>query len=330
MIDSQDMQLSKLDDWLTNAASKGAIAIVAHKNGDMDTIGSAISLAASRPEAMACGVHICKLARRLLEKLDAPFLHLDAQSPRWPKKLAGIVVVDSAAEDQTGLELPRDVPRCIIDHHSTSDWSLEEGDIQLLWPVSATTQIIHQYLLKHKKNVLTSKVRRLLLAGLVADTGRFRHADASSFESASQILDDGIIDYADFIEEFEEDILTRSDNGAISKALSRSDGIDAGPWWLLKSSAGTQESVVCRALMSAGADVAICMRRREGISRLTARASRGAVLAGVHVGNILSTLARTHGGEGGGHDGAAGWSCSLDLMAVESAFIHALAGVEKK
>ena len=56
MSDSRDMQLSKLDDWLTKAASRGAIAIVAHKNGDMDTIGSAISLAASRPEAMACGV----------------------------------------------------------------------------------------------------------------------------------------------------------------------------------------------------------------------------------------------------------------------------------
>ena len=36
--------------------------------------------------------------------------------------LAGIVVVDAAAPEQTGLVLP-DVPLCVIDHHATDGWS---------------------------------------------------------------------------------------------------------------------------------------------------------------------------------------------------------------
>ena len=36
------------------------------------------------------------------------------------------------------------------------------------------------------------------------------------------------------------------------------------------------------------------------------------------------------GGEGGGHDGAAGWSGNTDAIAVESAFINILANTRRE
>ena len=40
---------------------------------------------------------------------------------------------------------------------------------------------------------------------------------------------------------------------------------------------------------------------------------------------MLQKLSKEVGGEGGGHDGAAGWTSHLDPVAAESAFINALA-----
>ena len=40
---------------------------------------------------------------------------------------------------------------------------------------------------------------------------------------------------------------------------------------------------------------------------------------------MMQTLAKEHGGEGGGHDGAAGLTVSIDRIAAETAFINLLA-----
>ena len=330
MSSEQESQLQNLADWMDEAANRGAIAVLTHKNGDMDTVGSAIALAASCSSAMACGVHLSRLSSRMVEKFSAPFMRLDAEAPRWPKSLSGIVVVDAAAPDQVGLELPKDVPLCIIDHHSTNDWDAGEGGLNVTWDVSSTTQIIHDYLHEFHLSSMSNEVVSLLLAGLITDTGRFKHADLSSFESACKLIAEGTLDYAAFIEELEQDDLTRSDKGAIAKSLSRTVGMDAGPWWLLKSTAGTQESVVCRALMSAGADVAMVLRRRDGVTRMTVRANRSSVLHGLRLGKMMEQLSISHGGEGGGHDGAAGWTSGLDTIAAESAFIHLLSGTVRR
>lgn len=330
MSPEQEIQLQNLADWMDAATNEGAIAVLAHKNGDMDTIGSAIALASSSNSAMACGIHLSRLSARVVSDLSAPFMRLDSDSPRWPKSLAGIVVVDAAAPDQVGLDLPHGVPICVIDHHSTNDWDAGPDGLNITWDVSSTTQIILEYLQKYHPSSISKEVSSLLLAGLITDTGRFKFANLDSFDSARRLISEGSIDYASFIEDLEQDVLTRSDKGAIAKSLARSVGMDAGPWWLLKSSAGTQESVVCRSLMSAGADVAMVLRRRDGFTRMTVRASRSSILSGIRLGVMMEQLSKTHGGEGGGHDGAAGWTSNLDLIAAESAFIHLLSGTVKR
>jgi len=319
--------LASLDAWITAANSNGAVAVLCGKNGDMDTIGSAIALAAAIPNGLACGLHQDKVAKRICAQLNAPFRFISQSSPNLPKKLGGIICVDAAAPSQIGIDLPASIPLCIIDHHTTSDWTLGENDLEINWPARATTQIIHQYLTEYSSSTLTDSVRRLLLAGLITDTGRFRHADKEAFVTAGNILTGSGIDYAEFIESVETESITDSERGAIAAGMARVKSIKAGDWHLMHTYVGTNEGRMCKVLQIAGAEIALVSRHRDGQTRMSARATRSATIRGVNLGHIMKSLAEKIGGEGGGHDGAAGWSGESDRIAAESAFIHALSGI---
>jgi len=318
------MKLDELAAWIARAAESGAVPVLTGRNGDMDTIGSAIALASSNPNLMACGLHIGKLAKRLCSELNAPFRKL-AKEPSWPANIGGIIIVDAASESQTGVDIPKGVPICVIDHHDTCDWIFGEQDLEIRSDARATTQIVFQYLKEKSSNSLTDEVRKLLLAGLITDTGRFKHADKASLECASQILEGAGFEYQEFVEHIQNENINSSERGAILKALSRCQSTECGVWNLVHTHAGIHEGKVAGILIQTGAEVALVSRFRDGETRLTARAPRSSTINGVHLGEMMQKLSETLGGEGGGHDGAAGWSGKTDRVAAESAFINLLA-----
>ena len=173
-------QLAELDDWITEACKRGAVPVLTGMNGDMDTVGSAIALAASNPNMMACGLHLGRVSKKVCQELSAPFRKLSNGLTDLPKDLGGIIIVDAAAPNQVGIDLPDDIPKCVLDHHSTDDWNLSKTDLSVKLPVSATTEIIALYLAKHSSDSLTEPVRKLLLAGLITDSGRFKHSSKES------------------------------------------------------------------------------------------------------------------------------------------------------
>ncbi len=323
-----DNDLSSLHQWLRDATARGPVAVVTGKNGDMDTVGSAIALSSTHPNFMACGIHLGRVARRLVEAHHAPFRQIKSGHEQWPSSISAVVVVDAAAADQTGLELP-DVPKCILDHHATDDWQLSDGDFSMKWDVRSTTEMVARYMLGYAKEQMTGPVCEFLLAGLVTDTGRFRHANAGSFEIASSLLIQGHIDYQSFIESMEDERPSPSEQGAMLRGLQRTELTEAGPWRVLRSTAGTLEGRVASLLSGIGADAVVVTRHRHGETRLTVRASRSSVLNGLHLGTIMEGLSESLGGEGGGHDGAAGWSGQADPIAAESAFIDAVARTKR-
>ena len=92
-----------------------------------------------------------------------------------PKNISGVVIVDAASPSQIGIDIPDNIPKCIIDHHVSNSWELNEPDLYVNMPVSATTEIVANYLKQHAPKSMTKPVRALLLAGLLTDSGRFRH-----------------------------------------------------------------------------------------------------------------------------------------------------------
>ena len=322
------MIVKDLHEWIIAACSNGAVPVITGKNGDMDTVGSAIALSSSRPELIACGLHLGKLAKRLCNDLNAPFKIISSDQV-WPEKLGGIIVVDAAAESQIGLNLPKEIPICVIDHHATSEWVFRENDLEVRDNSRSTTQIIFQYLKNFSSHSLTTEVRKLLLAGLITDTGRFMHADEDSLLCANQLIDGGGFEYQEFVEYLQNEEISRSDRGAIIKALNRCKSQDIGDWVLIQTSAGILEGKVASLILQTGGDLSLVSRFRNGETRLTARAKRASTIQGIHLGKMMQELSDQIGGEGGGHDGAAGWSGNIDLITAESAFINILARTKR-
>ena len=315
--------IAAMKQWLDCAIERGAVPVLTGQNGDMDTIGSAIALSAIHPALLACGIHLGRVAKRMVEDLNAPFRKISSQGTEFPEKLGGVIVVDAASPDQVGISLP-DVPKLIIDHHATNGWILQKGDVLVKWDVSATTEMVASYLFDHAPEALSDSVRKMLLAGMITDTGRFRHARTSSFAVTTKLLENSNIDYAEFCEEIEKEDTNPSERGSLLRGLGRAKHHEAGQWSLVTTYAGTLEGRLASMLLTTGCDVTLVSRHRDGVTRLTARATRKSTLRGVQLGAIMETLAELHGGNGGGHDGAAGWSGNVDRIRAESAFIAQL------
>ena len=334
-MNSQDTQeisalMAKLDSWINKHCSNGTVPVLTGMNGDMDTVGSAIALASSHTNMMACGLHLGRVAKKVCEELSAPFRKIGASHTNWPPSLSGIIIVDAASPSQVGIDLPENIPKCIIDHHDTDDWEISEHDLQIKVNVSATTEIITQYLSQYSLESLSTPVRKLLIAGLITDTGRYRHAGISAFSATVTLLEDEDIDYASLVEFIENQETTPSERGSLLRGLERSKSVDSGNWNIVYTNSGTLEGRLATLLIGTGAEISLVSRSREGVSRLTARASRKTTLKGIHLGEIMESISQQIGGDGGGHSGAAGWSGKTDRIAAESAFIAQVASIERK
>ena len=327
---SESALLGELDSWLKKFTSNGAVPVVTGMNGDMDTIGSAIALASSNSNMMACGLHLGRVAKKVCEDLSAPFRKIASSHTKWPKSISAIVIVDAASPSQIGVELPPNVPKCVIDHHDTDDWELSDNDLMIKMDVSATTEIISDYLINFSPNTLTTPVRKLLLAGLITDTGRYKHANKSSFSKTSKLLEDSEIDYPSMVEFIETEETSPSERGSLLRGLSRSKSIESGMWNIVHTNSGTLEGRLATLLIGTGAEISLVSRSRDGETRMTARASRKATVEGIHLGLIMEEISKQIGGNGGGHDGAAGWSGKADRIAAESAFIAHVATINRR
>ena len=325
MSQSRVQDMERLNLWIGESIKRGAVAVLTHRNGDMDTVGSACALAnIIGPKARACGVHLSTMARTMVAKTGADFLVMDANQPTWPRNLGGVIIVDAAGPNQPGIQIP-DVPKCIIDHHSAGEsFEIKQSDLEINWNTCSTAEIIQLWAETYAPNRIDNQSRMLLLAGIITDTGRFRHANAGALSSAGRLADEANIDFSEFIEDMESVELNNSQRVAIAKALTRVETLDAGRWFLSYTKAGTNEGIVARTLISAGADIALVCRRIKGETRLTARANRSATRDGVHLGQLMQNMVERSGGEGGGHAGAAGWTGKIDQIDATSGFISLL------
>ena len=117
-------------------------------------------------------------------------------------------------------------------------------------------------------------------------------------------------------------VFDSADSQDMSRRISRMKGAQRlkferiGDWIIAISEIGAFEAAVCHALLNIGADVAIVGSQKDDDFRVTGRATKPAVNAGIHLGDIMNSMSVEIGGEGGGHDGAAGFSGQGDVEAM--------------
>jgi len=145
-----------------------------------------------------------------------------------------------------------------------------------------------------------------LLVGIITDTGRFKHAQASSFRTVAEILERSDLDYAEALEVLSRVPTDTSRRIALLRAASRAEIEWKGEWIVVTSEVGAFEGSAAMTLVEIGADVALVGGAHGDLCRISGRARRGAVLAGLDLSAILEEVGRAAGGSGGGHRGAAG------------------------
>jgi nanoRNase/pAp phosphatase (c-di-AMP/oligoRNAs hydrolase) len=229
-----------------------------------------------------------------------------------PADYGFVVVVDTSTKAQLNdLELTR---YCVIDHHTTT--ALTENSEFFLHRNSTSTVEIVYNILKAIGAPINRRVGIGMLTGIVTDTGHFKHASADTFRTVAKIIEDSGVEYGevlDLMAATPQDISMRI---AILKAASRVE-LDRVEDMLIASShvssfGGSASSM----LINIGADVAFVGTAKGESVRISARAKRDVVNAGINLGQMMEDISNEYNGTGGGHSGAAGIDVIADMKEV--------------
>jgi nanoRNase/pAp phosphatase (c-di-AMP/oligoRNAs hydrolase) len=299
---------------------KGTTLVLSHRNADIDAMGCSIAVAAMFPNVTIGAVEsISRGAKNLLENYGDRFPVVvdppveDERSP-WDR----ILFVDTATPSQVE---PYDrflSSSIVVDHHARNSALAEVNPRYHCEPDSPScAQVIHRLAVEAGAEVNADSARALV-AGILADTERFRIAPNLAVADALSILHEGGLELPDVIQSIEKPSYDRSHAIAMLKSAKRSEHFEVGRFILARSRVGAFEASAARHLVSMGADVAIVASEEGDMTSLTGRAGRRAVEAGFHLGELFQELARRVGGDGGGHAGAAGYKAQLPVDRVEA------------
>ena len=272
------------------------VLYLCHRNADPDAVGSAFALREAFGGEMAAVEGVSRTAAALLRSLGAEILINPSVQDRDL-----VVVVDTAVGLQIGnIELKE---YAVIDHHQDRD--LVEGALfSIQRPADSTAEIVWKILVE--SGVVPSREAAIaLVVGIITDTGRFKHAHATSFQTVAEILERSGIEYNDALEVLSRIPTETSRRIAALRAASRAEIEWTGDWVVVSSEVGAFEGSSAMTLVDIGADVALVGGVHGDLCRISGRARRDAVLAGLDLAAILGEVGRAHRGDGGGHRGAA-------------------------
>jgi nanoRNase/pAp phosphatase (c-di-AMP/oligoRNAs hydrolase) len=283
------------------------ILYLCHRNADPDAVSSAFALSEAIGGTVGLVDGCNRVAAVLIDRLD-----IEVVDKPNPADYGFVVVVDTSTKAQLNdLELTR---YCVIDHHTTT--ALTENSEFFLHRNSTSTVEIVYNILKAMGAPINRRVGIGMLTGIVTDTGHFKHASADTFRTVSRIIEDSGVEYGevlDLMAATPQDISMRI---AILKAASRIE-LDRVQDMLIASShvssfGGSASSM----LINIGADVAFVGTSKGESVRISARAKRDAVSAGVNLGQLMEDVSNEYNGTGGGHSGAAGIDVIGDMKEV--------------
>jgi len=283
------------------------ILYLCHRNADPDAVSSAFALSEAIGGTVGLVDGCNRVAAVLIDRLD-----IEVVDKPNPADYGFVVVVDTSTKAQLNdLELTR---YCVIDHHTTT--ALTENSEFFLHRNSTSTVEIVYNILKAMGAPINRRVGIGMLTGIVTDTGHFKHASADTFRTVSRIIEDSGVEYGevlDLMAATPQDISMRI---AILKAASRIE-LDRVQDMLIASShvssfGGSASSM----LINIGADIAFVGTSKGESVRISARAKRDAVSAGVNLGQLMEDVSNEYNGTGGGHSGAAGIDVIGDMKEV--------------
>lgn len=284
------------------------VLYLCHRNADPDAIGCSFALSRAFGGAIGATDDLSRTGASLANILGARIL-INPQMDDYDL----VVIVDTSVKTQLGDRLPASY--ALVDHHL--DEGLLDGALFFIQkPTKSTAEIVWN-ILKENSMKIDERIALGLMAGLIADTGRFKRASPDTFQTAAEILKAGEFDY----EKAQEALSVPADLSqriALLKAASRAEVTRKGDWLIACTVVNSFEGSAAMALVDLGADVAfVAGRHGKGDTiRISARSSRGAARRGINLAKILGEVGKAYAGDGGGHRSAAALEATGDPSAI--------------
>jgi len=279
------------------------ILYLCHRNADPDALGSAFAL----KEAIGGTIGVIdgcdRVATILAKQLNIEFV----TDPAPDYDL--VVVVDTSTLAQiNGFQLKN---YAVIDHHATTSLN-EKAAFSLHRNKRSTAEIVLGVL-----NIMGAPVMRraafALIAGIITDTGNFKHATSDSFKAVAELIELSGIEYSevmDALSTLPQDISMRI---AFLKAAQRSMIERVNDWVIVTSQVSSFGGAAASNLISIGADVAFVASKEGDQVKMSGRARKCAINAGVNLAKLMEEISVKYNGTGGGHEGAAGMDVQGDV-----------------
>lgn len=286
----------------------GNILFLCHRNADPDAIGSAFALAEAAGGTVGAVDTLNRAAAAVARYIGIPVVFQPAV-----EDYDFVVVVDASTGAQiNNLQLRR---FAFIDHHASIPLA-DRAEFYLHDDIARSSSEMVYGLLKDEGIEVTCSMATALLAGILTDTANFKYASSGTLRTAAELMDiggAGLDDVYFILSSVPADVSMRI---AMLRAASRAEIIRHDNWLIVTSLVGSFGGEAASALVGIGADVAFVGSELKGKTRVSARARRSAVDAGVNLGKLLEELGREYGGDGGGHDAAAGMEVLADAGKV--------------
>lgn len=283
------------------------ILYLCHRNADPDAISSAFALSEAIGGTVGLVDGCNRVATLLVDKLE-----IDVVESPDPEDYDLVVVVDTSTSAQLNdIELSN---YCVIDHHATTALT-ENAAFYLHRNATSVAEIVYD-VLNCMGAPIMHRMALGLMAGIVTDTGHFKHATSNTFKTFGEIIESSGVEYAEVLDLMASTPQDVSMRIAMLKSASRASIERVGDWLVVTSNVSSFGGSASSMLINIGGDVAFVGTVREGSIRVSGRAKRDAVNAGVNLGKIMEEISVHYEGTGGGHAGAAGIDVVADMDTV--------------
>ncbi len=324
-------KLKELADSLKEFREKEVI-LLSHKNADPDSFCSALVLYKLLKKIgiktrLASIESVSALSMNILEGEDIeveidPELDSDA-----------LILLDVSSEGPLGNfheEIKKsDIFKIIIDHHPKSGKPVKADKKLIVQSASSTVELVYD-LLKELNINLDRRSAFELLYGMIAETAHLRYAKLKNFKMLSELMEKFNIELPEILNVLNTP-LDISERIARIKAMQRVEFKRIKDFIIARSKIGSFEASSARALIRAGADVAVVTSTKKNGTRVSTRASSSFYnKTNIDLGKgPIQEIGRIIGGSGSGHPTAAGAN-GPETGKEEEIFNYLINYVEKK
>ncbi len=271
------------------------ILLLTHHNADVDALCSAWVLKNFLRRKNSVKIASCeslaKQTRNILTLINEE-IEIDPDCSAYEL----VFVLDTSSKEQIKTAKNLEKIHLLIDHHEKGDLRAE---MEIVDSNAKATCILVYRILKALGYNFSELERKLLVAGIVADTAHLRFANREVFSTLAELVSG--FEFRDVLKllTIEEDL---SDKIATLKAAKRMDVFKFGELIVVFSRLGSHEAVASRNLLKIGADIAIVITKKENELRISSRGKEKILEYGVNLAVLFEKVGKFIHGSGGGHD----------------------------